>query len=107
MAFIKGHKYSKKEVGFKRPEYRNSSAIIKGENYFFITINGKYNNEWANGKLIVEARLPSQVVQENQKLDEVTHIFIRNTQNATLYDYIGDLNYITPHDKKRNEWVIF
>ena len=106
MALIKGQKYSKKEIGFKKPQYRNSSAIINGERHFLITINGKYNNECKNGKLIVDTRLPSQVVQQNLTLNEVTHIFVRKFSDTTLYEYIGDLNYIAPHDKKRNEWVI-
>jgi len=107
MTLIKGQKYSKEDVGFTRPQFRDSSATIKGERYFFITINGEFDNELDNGDLIVDTRFPSQVVQQNSTLNEPTHVFVREDSGSTSYDYIGDLDHIAPHnDKKRNRWVL-
>jgi len=106
MALIKGQKYSKKGVGFKKPEYSGATAIINGEIYFFITLSGKYNNEWKNGRLIVDTSCSSHVVQHNTTPNKTVHVFVRNFPISPFFEYIGDLDYMKPYDPNRNDWVL-
>jgi hypothetical protein len=102
MTLIKGNFYTKAGVGFKKPEFQQSTVVINGEKYFFLTIGGEYNNEIVNGELVVHHRLQSQVVQQDTPETSVYHVFVRNSPEENEYEYMGQVDVIKPFDTERN-----